>query len=126
MFRPDLALTHRPGASIVPEADLLLIELRRRLFEPQGLGLFLPDRKPFAHLKMIDELLALLVIGDLECERFVPDEAAGAGNTTHGALLLTVWFNPKFVGLQAFHTLNYICAIKVNHQITCVKLVSVR
>ena len=75
---------------------------------------------------MIDELLALLVIGDLECERLVPDEAAGASDATHGALLFTVWFNPKFVGLQAFHTLNYICAIKADHQITSVKVVFVR
>jgi hypothetical protein len=48
---------------------------------------------------MIDELLALLVIGDLECECLIPDKAAGAGDATHGALLFTVWFNPKFVGL---------------------------
>ena len=75
---------------------------------------------------MIDELLALLVIGDLECECLIPDKAAGAGDATHGALLFTVWFNPKFVGLQAFHALNYICAIKADHQISCVKVVFVR
>ena len=75
---------------------------------------------------MIDELLALLVFADLECECLVVDEAAGAGGATHGALLFTGWFNPKFVGLQAFHTLNYICAIKADHQITCVKVVFVK
>jgi hypothetical protein len=75
---------------------------------------------------MIDELLALLVISDLDCERLVVDEAAGAGDATHGALLFTVWFNPKFVSLQAFHALNYICAIKADHPITCVKVVFVR
>ena len=74
---------------------------------------------------MIDELLASLMISDLECECLVPYKAASAGDATHGALLLTVWFNPKFVGLQAFHTLNYICAIKADHQITCVKVVFV-
>ena len=31
--------------------------------------------------------------------------------------------NPKFVGLQAFHNLNYICATKPDHQIACVKVV---
>ena len=75
---------------------------------------------------MINELLALLVIGDLECERLVPDEAAGASDTTHGALLFTVWFNPKFVGLQVFHTMNYICAINADDKSTCVKIVFVR
>ena len=75
---------------------------------------------------MIDELLALLVISDLQRECLIPDKAAGAGNATQGALLFTVWFNPKFVGLQAFHTLNYICAIKADHQITSVKVVFVR
>ena len=75
---------------------------------------------------MINEPLALLVIGDLECERLVPDEAAGASDTTHGALLFTVWFNPKFVGLHVFHAMNYICAIKANDKITCVKIVCMR
>ena len=75
---------------------------------------------------MIDELLASLVIGDLQRECLVPDKAAGAGDATHSALLFTRWFNPKFVGLQAFHILNYICAIKAVQQITCVKVVFVR
>ena len=75
---------------------------------------------------MINERLALLMIGDLECERLIPDEAAGASDTTHGALLFTVWFNPKFVGLQVFHAMNYICAIKADDKITCVKIVFVR
>ena len=75
---------------------------------------------------MINEPLVLLVIGDLKCERLVPDEAAGASDTTHGALLFTVWFNPKFVGLHVFHAMNYICAIKTNDQITCVKVVIVK
>lgn len=75
---------------------------------------------------MFDELLASLVISDLQRESLVPDKAAGAGDATHGALLFTVWFNPKFVGLQAFHALNYICAIKADHPITCVKVVFVR
>ena len=75
---------------------------------------------------MIDDLLTSLVISDLQRERLVPDEAAGASDATQGALLFTVWFNPKFVGLQAFHSLNYICAIKADHQITSVKVVFVR
>ena len=103
-----------------------LIELRRCLLQPKGLRLCLPDGKPFTHIVMIDELLALLVIGDLECEGLVPDEAAGASDTTHSALLFTVWFNPKFVGLQAFHPLNYICTIKAIHKIIRVKIVLVR
>ena len=71
---------------------------------------------------MINERLALLMLGNLECERLVPDEAAGASDTTHGALLFTVWFNPKFVGLHVFHAMNYICAINADDKITCVKL----
>jgi hypothetical protein len=62
----------------------------------------------------------------LQRECLVPDKAAGAANATHSALLFTRWFNPKFVGLQAFHALNYICAIKADHQIICVKVVFVR
>lgn len=57
---------------------------------------------------MIDELFACFVIGDLECQRLVPDEPTGTGDTMHGALLFAFWLNPKFVGLQAFHALNYI------------------
>ena len=75
---------------------------------------------------MINEPLALLVIGDLECERLVPDESAGAIRTTPTALFVTVWFNPKFVGLHVFHAMNYICAIKTNDKIICVKIVRVR
>ena len=75
---------------------------------------------------MINERLALLLLGDLQCERLVPDEAAGASDTTHSAQLFTVWFNPKFVGLQVFHALNYICAIKADDKITCVKIVCMK
>ena len=74
---------------------------------------------------MIDELLALLVIGDLECERLVPDEAAGASDATQGALLFTVWFNPKFVGLQAFHTLNIEMTLSLGSQNLGLRLKSV-
>ena len=55
-----------------------------------------------------------------------PGRCNGASDTTHGALLFTVWFNPKFVGLQVFHAMNYICAINADDKITCVKIVFVR
>lgn len=66
---------------------------------------------------MIDELFARLVIGNLECQRRVPDETTGTSDTTYGALLFDVWLNPKFVGLQAFHALNYIRSIEKNNDI---------
>ena len=62
----------------------------------------------------------------LQCQSLVVDEPTRARESAHIAQLVAVWHQFVFVSLQTFHTLNYICAIKVDHQLTCVKVVFVR
>ena len=62
----------------------------------------------------------------LQCQSIVIDKPTRARKSAHVAQLVAVWHQFVSVSLQTFHTLNYICATKVNHQLACVKVVFVR
>jgi hypothetical protein len=65
------------------------------------------------------------VILFLQCQSLVIDKPTRARESAHSAQLIAVWDQFVSVSLQTFHTLNYIWAIKVDHQLACVKVVSV-
>ena len=104
IYRMDTFVS--PTLGKMPIDSIKRADLVRVVCTIQDGGIIETAHRVGTHIEMIDKLFAFFVIGDLECQRLVPDEPTGTGDTTHGALFFAVWLNPKFVGLQAFHALN--------------------
>src|SRR3990167_6098127 len=66
---------------------------------------------------MIYELSASFMIGLLECQRPIPNVSTRTPNSPHCTLLLSIWFNPKFIGLQALHDSDHTWPMKKNNDI---------
>jgi hypothetical protein len=76
-----------------------------RTLEPRCLGAVTPLGQVLRHRHAADEFPACLVVGLLQRQRLVENEATRAGKAAHLSLLFAIWHECVLVGLKPLHAL---------------------
>ena len=85
----------------------MLQRVNRRGFEPGRIRAIAPVGEQFGHRHVLNVLAASITIFLLKRQGLIENESNHAGELAQLSLLLAVWIDPEFIGLDSLHVFDY-------------------